>query len=483
MRGTLLALFSGWVSAQVLFYVEPVRFYTLEGEPYVELFLGVDATSVVYVPADPGYQGVVDFTLVLKNKADQPVYADKFRFALPPVPDTQHVQRQRIYMDVRRLRLAPGLYTLEVEARDPHQQPRPQIVKAITQFEAPPPARGFFYSDLLFARHIRRDTASSVYQRHGLALDLWIANGFLVDPDTLFVYGELYRVDSLTAEPYYVRVRVLDAQLSKEVPELTLRQRPRRPGPFDVFYFPLSVRSLPSGVYLAQVELCRNDGEVLASWYRRFSIFSTREPLVEASEAEYDALYGFPESQLDELLGASMYLATPVEKSFMKTLRSLEDKKRFFVAFWKKREGKPGQLSFKEFRQRFEYAQQHFKSSLRPGWKTDRGRVFIQYGPPNDMQFFYNEPDKYPYQIWTYNQLGAQAQVFFVFYDPDLITGEYPLLHSNKLGEIQNRNWRAFLLRARAAATGETEIYQRVGSGSAFLFRDDQTIGFTRDDR
>lgn len=99
------------------------------------------------------------------------------------------------------------------------------------------------------------------------------------------------------------------------------------------------------------------------------------------------------------------------------------------------------------------------------------------------MQFFYNEPDKYPYQIWTYNQIGSQGQVIFVFYDPDLITGEYPLLHSNRIGELQNRNWRAFLLRARAASTGETERYQRFGGGGAFLFRDDQTIGFTRDDR
>jgi GWxTD domain-containing protein len=278
-------------------------------------------------------------------------------------------------------------------------------------------------------------------------------------------------------------VRVLDAQRAQEVPELTFTKRPRRPGPFEAFIFTLPVGKLPSSVYLAQIELCRNDGEVLASWYRRFTLFSTREPVVEATEAEYDTQYNFPESKLNELLGGMTYLATPVEKSFMKALVSFSEKKKFFVAFWKKREGQSGALSFKEFLQRFEYAQQHFKSTLRPGWNTDRGRVFIQYGPPNDMQYFYNEPDKYPYQIWTYNRLGSQAQVFFVFYDPDLITGEYPLLHSNKIGELQNRNWRAFLLRARAASTGETERYQRFGSGGAFLFRDDQTIGFTRDDR
>ncbi|MCS7153795.1 MAG: GWxTD domain-containing protein [Bacteroidia bacterium] len=480
MRYLLAGIAGVW--AQVAFYVEPVRFYTPEGEAYVELFIGVDGSSVRYVPQDGQFRGEVDFVLVLKNPADEPIYADKFRFVLPPVADTLSEHRQKIYADIRRLRLPAGDYLIEVEATDPHQLPRPQKVKALLGFSMFPAAKGFRYSDLLYVHRVGLSEAT--YERHGLRLEPWISNGLLVDPDTLRIYGEVYSVDSLTAEPYYLRLRVLDAQRAVELPELTIRRRPSRPKPFEAFLFTLPLKGLASGVYLAQIELCRNDGEVLASWYRRFTILSTTEPLVEASEAEYDAQYGFPETKLDELLGAMTYLATPVEKSFMRTLQSFSQKKKFFVAFWKKRETLSGSISFKEFLLRFEYAQQHFKSSMRPGWKTDRGRVFIQYGPPNDMQFFYNEPDKYPYQIWTYNQIGSQGQVIFVFYDPDLITGEYPLLHSNKIGELQNRNWRAFLLRARAASTGETERYMRFGGREgAFTFRDDQTIGFTRDDR
>ncbi len=472
----LLAL--AW--AQVAFYVEPVRYFTPEGEPYMELFISVDASSVRYVPRGGQYQGQVDFTLLLKNALEEAVYADKFRFELPAVPDTTSPLRERLYVDIRRLRLPAGTYIIEVEGTDPNQLPRPQKVKALLSFEMPAPTRGFRYSDLLYVHKLQSSEAA--YERHGLRLEPWVSNGLLIDPDTLRIYGEVYAIDSLTQEPYYLRLRVLDAQRAVELPELTVARRPSRPKPFEAFVFTLPARKLPSGVYLSQIDLCRNDGEVLASWYRRFTIISTTEPMVEATEAEYDTQYGFPEKKLDELLGGMTYLATPTEKSFMRALQSFSEKKKFFVAFWKKRQG--SDIDFKEFLKRFEYAQQHFKSSMRPGWKTDRGRVFIQYGPPNDMQFFYNEPDKYPYQIWTYNQIGSQGQVIFVFYDPDLITGEYPLLHSNKIGELQNRNWRAFLLRARAASTGETERFLRFGGREgAFMFRDDQTIGFTRDDR
>ncbi|MCS7189761.1 MAG: GWxTD domain-containing protein, partial [Bacteroidia bacterium] len=441
--------FLGW--AQVAFYVEPIRYFGLDGNPYVELFLGVDGTSVRYIPAQDEYHAKVDFSLVLRNSAEEPVYADKFSFILPSVRDTNLPSRQRIYADVRRLRLPKGIYTLEIEGRDPHQLPKSQVVKAITQFEISEPKRGFAYSDLLYAT-LLTPAKGEGYERHNLHIQPLISNGILIDPDSLIVYGEILHVDSLTTEPYYLRLRVLDAQQAQEITSLSLVKRPRRPSAFEAFFFTLPLRGLPSGIYLTQVELCRNDGELLASWYRRFVLYNTRESLPDATEEEYDTQFGFPENKLDELLSAMSYLATPTERSFLHGLGSFSEKKKFFMAFWKKRATMPNGITAKEFLRRFEYAQQHFKSTLRPGWRTDRGRVFIQYGPPNDMQFFYNEPDKYPYQIWTYNQIGSQTQVIFVFYDPDLITGEYPLLHSNKIGELQNRNWRAFLLRARASA-------------------------------
>ncbi len=467
---------------QVSFIIETPRFYTLEGTPYLELLIGLEGASLTPTHQDSAYYGQADFTLVIKNLSEAVVYADKFRFQVGPWPDTLRQTRNHVYIDARRLRLPSGLYTIELEGLDPYQKPKPQTVKAVTQLELPLSQTGFACSDLLFARQIGAAQGRG-YERHNLHLEPHLLGGLFIDPDTFYVFGELYHADSLTRDPCFLRFRVLDAQRNQAMEGFSVVRRPQTPKPFEAFFFRVPAQKLESGIYLAQVELFRNDGQVLATWYRRFTILSTREPLAEASEAEYDQRYNFPEKKLDELLGGMSFLATPSEKSFMKVLSTFDEKKRFFVAFWKKREGRPDYPTFKDFLYRFEYAQQHFKSTLRPGWKTDRGRVFIQYGPPNDMQFYYNEPDKYPYQIWTYNQIGAQSNVFFVFYDPDLITSEYPLLHSNKLGELQNRNWRAFLLRARAAATGETEHYLRYGSGSTYLFRDDQTIGFTRDDR
>ncbi len=52
-----------------------------------------------------------------------------------------------------------------------------------------------------------------------------------------------------------------------------------------------------------------------------------------------------------------------------------------------------------------------------------------------------NEPSAYPYQIWQYYRIGQRSNIRFIFYNPDLVTNDYPLLHSEMQGELQNYRW------------------------------------------
>jgi hypothetical protein len=76
-----------------------------------------------------------------------------------------------------------------------------------------------------------------------------------------------------------------------------------------------------------------------------------------------------------------------------------------------------------------------------PGYATDRGRVYLQYGPPNTMSDHYAEPSAYPYEIWHYYKLGSQSNRKFVFYNPDLVSNDFVLLHSDAQGELPNSRW------------------------------------------
>ena len=85
--------------------------------------------------------------------------------------------------------------------------------------------------------------------------------------------------------------------------------------------------------------------------------------------------------------------------------------------------------------------QKTFGSKLVKGYRTDRGRVYLQYGPPNDIKDAPFDPATYPYQVWHYYHLQDQTNVKFVFWCPAEVTTDYELLHSDKVDEHHEPSW------------------------------------------
>lgn len=92
-------------------------------------------------------------------------------------------------------------------------------------------------------------------------------------------------------------------------------------------------------------------------------------------------------------------------------------RKEVWNRFWKRHDPTPETLEneFKdEFFARVRYANEQF-SVLGVGWRSDRGRIYIQNGPPDSIESFPYNLDGPPYEIWIYNRLGRR----FVFVDYD----------------------------------------------------------------
>ncbi len=133
------------------------------------------------------------------------------------------------------------------------------------------------------------------------------------------------------------------------------------------------------------------------------------------------------QAQLRDIIGPMQYIMRIEDWHKLKKANGPEQKK-LFQEFWDKRNPLPDSDTnplLKEFYRRVEYANEHFSNSLRPGWKTDLGRIYIIYGPPDDIyrnegDLFSNQP---PYIIWTYYNLRMR----FVFVDENN-TGDYQLV-------------------------------------------------------
>ncbi len=134
------------------------------------------------------------------------------------------------------------------------------------------------------------------------------------------------------------------------------------------------------------------------------------------------------------------YLITDEEKKAFKALQTDEERENFIEMFWRRRDPNPDteENEFREqYYERIAYANEHFASGI-PGWKTDRGRVYIAHGKPDSIESHpsggtYDRPSyegggsttTYPFEIWFYRHLdGVGDGLEIEFVDPTG-TGEY----------------------------------------------------------
>jgi GWxTD domain-containing protein len=126
------------------------------------------------------------------------------------------------------------------------------------------------------------------------------------------------------------------------------------------------------------------------------------------------------------------YIITPAERAAFLRLGTNEEREQFIEIFWQNRNPDPdlGENSFREEHyRRIAYANEHFSSGV-PGWKTDRGHMYILWGPPDEIEAHptggtYDRPmwqgggstTTYPWELWRYRHLqeiGDNIELEFV---------------------------------------------------------------------
>lgn len=107
-----------------------------------------------------------------------------------------------------------------------------------------------------------------------------------------------------------------------------------------------------------------------------------------------------------EWLDLVYFIITPIEKETFFKLTNNRDRDSFINLFWKLRDptqGTPENEFKEEHIKRFQYTNRYFKyGSTLPGWKTDRGKMYILLGPPVDVNEIASKSDIYPTLIWDY---------------------------------------------------------------------------------
>jgi GWxTD domain-containing protein len=134
------------------------------------------------------------------------------------------------------------------------------------------------------------------------------------------------------------------------------------------------------------------------------------------------------------------YIITDEERQAFKRLQTDEEREQFIEQFWLRRDPTPDTVEneFKEEHyRRIAYSNENFASGI-PGWKSDRGRIYITYGPPDEKETHpsggtYERPTEegggttstFPFEQWRYRYIeGIGTDINIEFVDPTM-SGEY----------------------------------------------------------
>jgi GWxTD domain-containing protein len=135
-----------------------------------------------------------------------------------------------------------------------------------------------------------------------------------------------------------------------------------------------------------------------------------------------------------------VWIITDQERAAFKQLSNDEERDNFIEAFWQRRDPTPDteENEYKEEHyRRIAYSNEHFAAGI-PGWKTDRGRIYIMYGPADEvdshpsggsyerpMEEGGGETSTFPFEDWRYRYLEGIGQEVIIEFVDSCMCGDY----------------------------------------------------------
>ncbi len=475
-------LFSGFggLAGNIGAWLDYGLFYSPTAGAYTETYITIDASTLKLKPVEngEGYYGTAELTILFM--IDEEVHAyNKTELRSPVLSDTSGTKV--FFMDMQRFALERGNYRLNVSIHDPNN-PQSIGINATENIFVGFPSDSISLSSIQLVESFDKAEPESKLSKSGYNI---IPNTFSFYPEnsnSLRFYCELYNSDKHLGqeEAFLVSYFIESFESGRVQPNFVVHKRERAKSVLVVFA-DFNISELGSGNYNMVVEVRNRNNDLLAS---RKSFFQRLNPSVSIASKDISSVntqntFASAITDIDTLksyVHSLFPIATEMEKAFASThlsANNLEMLQKFFFHFWYTRNSIDPQSAWYQYYGEVKKVNNSFSTPIKRGHETDRGRVYLMYGPPNARAESKNEPSSYPYEIWHYySTKDNQTNKRFVFYNPDLVTNDYTLLHSDAMGEIQNHSWQFRLLRRNTGfdSIDDTDPGRHYGSRALDLY-------------
>jgi len=299
-------------------------------------------------------------------------------------------------------------------------------------------------SDIIIASRIEKATGGEgEFEHNGLLVLPNAERVFGTNNPQVFYYTELYNLTADSMASYLVTREILDDERTV-VKRLDDRQR-KVPASGCVEADAFSIATLHTGSYSLMLTVTdETTGEQTAKerkfWVYRAEDFSSTYAM---DDPGFDIKSMTDEEVAKELKMVRYIMKSKVEEQ-LKELNK-EAQRLFLAKFWIANDPDKSTQNNElreEYMRRVQESNARYKGSFgQEGWTTDRGRAYLMYGEPDLIEDHpFDLHSSTGYQIWYYDHI--EGGVYFVFVDRNGF-GDYVQVHSTKVGELSNPNWRS----------------------------------------
>jgi len=409
-------------SGEIKFYLDYAGFKGEDGKTYQEFYLMFFEDNLSKSINKLDEREIYIETSIVDN-FDKNISSNKWTTSIGINRDSSTLNYFAVYDQWAEL-LEPGNYKLIVTLSEEVSN-NSGILRAditVDNFSS----EDFSASDIEFVSSYNKKIVSDQFVKGNISVkpNPWRRYGIL-RPTMLFYY-ELYNVKKIKNDTLKFTYQIIDAEASvvKDVQSTEVKTYKDTKAVLQG----INVSNLPSGIYSLNIEVNVDDKKLL-SLTRKF----------EAIQSDYIELAENSNKIIEMSDNVLPYLESPIQLKRYEKL-SENGKINYLIKFWDKFDntGQYGSNNyFATIMNRYNYTNENFSWGGISGWETERGRVFIQNGNPEEIQRFYFNDTYRPYEVWKYL---TDREFIFVFCDINL-NDKFILLHSTKEGEIFNAGW------------------------------------------
>lgn len=422
--------------------------------PYIETYMTIAGQSVLFKKVSGGFQCAVNIGIIITDANNKIVHGKKYNLSGPVFKDTMNIPA---FIDTQRYPLANGAYTLELTVTDLNFDQPPfkltQVFK-LNYNEYPIQA-----SSIQLLESYKKTVTPNVLSKSGYDLIPYNINYYPESQNKLGFYFETYNADTFFGKgktliyKYFIQN---NDNLKPVDPYSGFKKL--QASPVNPLLAQIDISDLPSGNYNLVIEI-RDEQNIIQLQEKVF--FQRKNAALAPTFNSGNYAAGSIENYFNNVRSKDtlkIYLEClwPIsnmkEREFQINQSLKADTtimRNYLVKYWKDMAGdsvNPMKLWMKYLKSVNEVAVL-FKCGKQKGYFTDRGRVYLQYGKPNQRSVVANEPNTYPYEIWQYYRINdkTNGQFFsnrkFVFVNKNIADDCFKIEHSDMKGETNNPRW------------------------------------------